>query len=40
VSHELLAPLLPPAQGVRLLGVALAGLEGAAVGVGQQLGLF
>jgi len=40
VSHELLAPLLPPAQGVRLLGVALSGLEGASGGgVGQQLGL-
>ncbi|RZK59696.1 MAG: DNA polymerase IV, partial [Hymenobacter sp.] len=40
VSHELLAPLLPPAQGVRLLGVALSGLEGAAgSGAGQQLGL-
>jgi DNA polymerase-4 len=40
VSHELLAPLLPPVQGVRLLGVALSGLEGTVVGVGQQLGLF
>jgi DNA polymerase-4 len=40
VSHELLAPLLPPAQGVRLLGVALSGLEAEAAGVGQQLGLF
>ena len=41
VSHELLAPLLPPAQGVRLLGVALSGLEGEKEGVGSgQLGLF
>jgi DNA polymerase-4 len=40
VSHELLAPLLPPAQGVRLLGVALSGLEGAGgEKAGQQLGL-
>ena len=39
-AHELLAPLLPPAQGVRLLGVSLAGLEGGAVEAGRQLGLF
>jgi DNA polymerase-4 len=40
VSHELLAPLLPPAQGVRLLGVALSALEGAGgESAGQQLGL-
>ncbi|RYY17696.1 MAG: DNA polymerase IV, partial [Cytophagaceae bacterium] len=40
ISHELLAPLLPPVQGVRLLGVAVSGLEGAGSGsVGQQLGL-
>ena len=40
ITHELLAPLLPPAQGVRLLGVSLSGLESTAeAGVGQQLGL-
>ena len=39
-AHELLAPLLPPAQGVRLLGVALSGLEGGEVEAGRQLGLF
>jgi len=40
IAHELLAPLLPPAQGVRLLGVALSGLEGETLQAGQQLGLF
>jgi DNA polymerase-4 len=39
-AHELLAPLLPPALGVRLLGISLAGLEGEAVQAGQQLALF
>ena len=39
-AHELLAPLLPPAQGVRLLGISLAGLEGGTVEAGRQLEIF
>ena len=39
ISHDLLRPLLPLSQGVRLLGVSLSNLVPAAEAVGQQLAL-